>query len=441
MKSSIVRILVVGFFLCTWSIPVFAGESIMPGADPGPNATGEITAYKGKKGLTCPADYKQGDFMANPFEDEKPSYRIDHSNITKYENRLSPGQIARIKRNKNFYLNIYPTHRIFVYPKVVLDATAENLKTCKLDSDNNLQGFNGGVPFPTPQNGIQAAWNIKKPFSNDDLKKTDTRRVVSPSGRIKKDIQFTQVIQMDENRLYSKMANPDKIDKKILSLYTYPADKAGGGVLIITYMDARRPDDSWLYIPTLRRVRRAPTLARGAQIDGESTMDEFGYFFRGQINDWNWKLLGKKEMYIAKNAYSMWKVGAPDNEECLPGDINPKNLRYELRRVWVVESTIRDGVDHPYSKRVFYADEDSWYAMAADCYDKRGNLWRTSEFYSYLDYCQDYRILVGMMYLNLESGRYELLGGGRTKESKTTFYNIGLKNSDFTVQSLRRIGR
>ena len=170
-------------------------------------------------------------------------------------------------------------------------------------------------------------------------------------------------------------------------------------------------------------------------------MDEFGYFFRGPINDWNWKLLGKKEMYIADNAYGMWKVGVPDNEECLPGDINPKILRYELRRVWVVESTIKDGVDHPYSKRVFYADEDSWYAMAADCYDKRGNLWRTSEFYSYLDYCQDYRILVGMMYLNLESGRYELLGGGRTKESKTTFYNIGLKNSDFTVQSLRRIGR
>ena len=119
--------MVVGFFLCIWSIPVFAGESIIPGVEAGPNSTGDITAYVGKKGLTCPADYKQGDFMANPFEDEKPLYRIDHSNITEYENRLSPGQIARIKRNKNFYLNIYPTHRIFVYPKVVLDATAENL--------------------------------------------------------------------------------------------------------------------------------------------------------------------------------------------------------------------------------------------------------------------------------------------------------------------------
>jgi len=46
-----------------------------------------------------------------------------------------------------------------------------------------------------------------------------------------------------------------------------------------------------------------------------------------------------------------------------------------------------------------------------------------------------------MMYLNLDSGRYELMGGGRSKETTTTFYNIGLKKSDFTVQSLRRIGR
>ncbi len=83
MKSSITRIMVVGFLLCLWSIPVYAGETIMPGADLGPNATGEITAYVGKKGLTCPADYEPGDYLANPYKDEKPLYRIDHTNITK----------------------------------------------------------------------------------------------------------------------------------------------------------------------------------------------------------------------------------------------------------------------------------------------------------------------------------------------------------------------
>ena len=137
----------------------------------------------------------------------------------------------------------------------------------------------------------------------------------------------------------------------------------------------------------------------------------------------------------------MWQVDTPDKEECLPGDINPKTLRYELRRVWVVEATAKEGINHPYSKRVFYADEDNWYVMVCENYDRRGNLWRMSEFYTYLDYCTNYRTVVAMIYLNLESGRYELIGGGRSKDTKTMFMDTGLKESDFTVQALRRMGR
>jgi len=230
------------------------------------------------------------------------------------------------------------------------------------------------------------------------------------------------------------------VSKKIVSLYSYPRDKSGQGVLIHQYKDDR-PDDTWLYLPALRRVRRAPTLDHGAQVDGESTMDEMGSMFRGRINDWNWKLLGKKELYIPVNNYEMWKVGTPDKEECLPGDINPESLRYELRRVWVVEATAKEDTNHPYSKRVIHADEDSWYPMVGDNYDKRGNLWRMSEFYNYYNFCNRYRVINSMLHLNLESGRYEIFGGGRTKDTKVTIMNSGMKASDFTVQSLRRVGR
>ena len=153
------------------------------------------------------------------------------------------------------------------------------------------------------------------------------------------------------------------------------------------------------------------------------------------------KLLGKKELYVPANNYDMWKVDTPDKEECLPGDLNSELLRYELRRVWVVEGIAKEDTDHPYSKRVIHADEDSWYAMVGDNYDKRGNLWRMSEFYTFYDYCTQYRTISGMMYLNLESGRYEMFGGARDKDTKAGVYNTGLKDSDFTIQGLRRIGR
>ncbi len=440
MKNPIVRPAIAALLLSTLSMAASGSEALMPGSDPGPNESGEITAYTGNKGLACPADYKPGDYLPTPYKDDEPLFRIDHTNVADYEERLSPGQVARLKRNKDFYMNVYPTRRHFQFPEEVYAAINKNMQTTKLTSENELEDYNGAVAFPVPENGVQAAWNIKRFFSGEDAYTYDTRRLVSPSGRIRKEEQYTRAINLDENRLLSELPNPDDVATKILSLYTYPADKAGGGVLIHQYTDDR-PDDTWLYLPSLRRVRRAPTLDHGAQVDGESTMDEMGAFFRGRVNDWDWKLLGKKELYVPVNNYEIWTVGTPDNEECLPGDLNPEKLRYELRRVWVVEGTAREGTDHPYSKRVIHTDEDSWYALVGDNYDKRGNLWRMSEFYTYYDYCTQYRVVNGMLYLNLESGRYEMFGGGLEEDSKATITNSDMKASDFTTQALRRIGR
>jgi len=440
MKTLIARTIGATFLFCVGSGIAISSEFTMPGSDPGPNASGEIPAYTGSEGLVCPAGYEPGNYLASPYRGEEPLLRIDHSNVADHESRLSPGQIARLKKNANFYMNIYPTHRHFQFPAEVYAAIDKNTQTCSLNSDNELQGYNGSVAFPIPETGIQAAWNIKRFYSGEDAYTYDTRRLVSPSGRIRKEIQYTRAINLDENRITSQFPNPEKVATKILSLYTYPADKDGGGVLIHQYTDDR-PDDTWLYLPSLRRVRRAPTLDYGAQIDGESTMDELGAFFRGRINDWNWKVLGKKEMYVPANNYDMWKIGTPDKEELFPGDINPTSLRYELRRVWVVEATAKEDTDHPYSRRVIYADEDSWYAMLSDNYDKRGNLWRMSEFYAYYNFCTQLRVIHGMLYLNLESGRYEIFGGGLDENSKATISNSGMKPSEFTQQALRRIGR
>jgi len=53
-------------------------------------------------------------------------------------------------------------------------------------------------------------------------------------------------------------------------------------------------------------------------------------------------------------------------------------VRWELHRVWVVEAALKADKRHIYSKRTFYLDEDSWLAVAADQYDARGQLFRSS---------------------------------------------------------------
>ena len=178
-----------------------------------------------------------------------------------------------------------------------------------------------------------------------------------------------------------------------------------------------------------------------AHVEGRGFLDELGFEFRGPVNDWTWKLLGKKEMYIPVNNYDLWDIGAEDEEECLPGDLRPDGMRYELRRVWVVEGLPRDGLDHPYSKRVGYYDEDTWQPALADRYDTRGDIWRLLEFYTAYDYCQKMRVMPSTVYLNLESGRYEVQGGCRTEETLLGVYDTNMNPEDFTVSALRKQGR
>ena len=77
-----------------------ATKSTLIGADPAGNPAGEITPFEGSKGLVCPSDFKPGGFPPNPYKDEKPLFRIDHTNVEKYQERLSPGQVARLKKHE-----------------------------------------------------------------------------------------------------------------------------------------------------------------------------------------------------------------------------------------------------------------------------------------------------------------------------------------------------
>jgi hypothetical protein len=49
---------------------------------------------------------------------------------------------------------------------------------------------------------------------------------------------------------------------------------------------------------------------------------------------------------------------------------------WELRKVVIVEATPRDS-DHPYGKRRFYIDRQTFYILYVFIYDDDGNHWRT----------------------------------------------------------------
>jgi hypothetical protein len=112
--------------------------------------------------------------------------------------------------------------------------------------------------------------------------------------------------------------------------------------------------------------------------DGLRTVDDFE-LFNGPPDRFEWKILGKKELYIPYNAYRLHGAGVGSDELLLRSHIAPELARYELHRVWVVEGTLESGMQHVYSRRVFYVDEDSWQIAVADSWDPQGELWRVNE--------------------------------------------------------------
>jgi hypothetical protein len=98
--------------------------------------------------------------------------------------------------------------------------------------------------------------------------------------------------------------------------------------------------------------------------NGADVFDDV-YVFNGPMDRWDWKLIGKKEMYVPYNAYKA-VYESKVKELFTPKHVNPSCVRWELHRVWVVEATLKPGKRHLYKKRRFYLDEDSWRAVAAE---------------------------------------------------------------------------
>ena len=144
-------------------------------------------------------------------------------------------------------------------------------------------------------------------------------------------------------------------------------------------------------------------------------------------------------MYIASDAYKLDDPNLKYTDIIKAGHINQDLARYELRRVWHVVATLKEGQRHIYAKRDFYIDEDTWQAAVIDHYDGRNQLWRVAEAHAenYYDKQVPWYALEALY--DLQSGRYLALG---MKNEEKSAYDFGFTatTSDFTPAALRQDG-
>lgn len=353
------------------------------GAVKAANADGSIPAYTG--GLTKPpAGFQPNSGVwVDPFKDEKPLFRIDASNMDKYADKLSEGQKALLKKHKTYHLNVYKSHRTAAFPDNVLKATVRNGTGCKALKGGEAvdPACRGGIPFPIPKTGYEAMWNQILRYQGDTALTTTSSRswVVDSSG--KPTMSAQQQTTSDFTYYQTNLQDRDpNMAWRVYSITTSPARKAGEMTGLIDYLDpTEKPRRAWSYTPGQRRVKLSPEFSYDtpvASMGGVTLFDEL-FVFSGRMDRFDFKLVGKKEMFIQYNAYKT-TYDCPTVEKALQAaHVNPECERWELHRVWVVEATLKPGQRHAYSKRIYYFDEDQTGAANYDAFDSTGQLYRT----------------------------------------------------------------
>ncbi|MES2263996.1 MAG: DUF1329 domain-containing protein [Pseudomonadota bacterium] len=379
------------------------------------NKEGTIPAYTG--GLTtAPPGFKaDSGFWVDPYKSDKPLFRIDGKNAEQYADKLSAGQKKLLKDNADYYLDIYPTHRSVALPEHVLKATVRNATGCKPLKDNYAvdAACRGGLPFPIPKNGYELMWNVLLRYVGDTGFGTPTGRswIIDANG--KPTITSEQLTKVEKPYFQTKLTDRDpQLYWRAYSVTNSPSRKAGQAEMIADYLDTvDKPRRAWSYTPGQRRVKLAPEFVYDTPVSalgGVTLYDEL-FMFSGKMDRFDFKLLGKKEMFIPYNSYK-FNFECKDETQFNAKHANPACERWELHRVWVVESVLKPGMRHAYSKRTYYIDEDSYGAGMFDALDQNGQLYRSMFNTIFQVYDHAIPLALKSVTYDFNRGMYAILG-------------------------------
>ncbi len=355
-----------------------------------------------------------------------------------YAPQLTEGTKALLQKYPTFRVDVYPTHRTVAFPKFVIDNTAKVALTAKtLNDGRSIEGAHAGFPFPIPKTGNEAMWNHLVRFNGEAYEAKYRNLSVDANGHA---ALATEGVSVQEFPFWDNSKTAAETYWRIKLTYTGPARRAGEALLIVDPLDIGNKDRrAWTYLPGQRRVKVAPDLSHDTPNPGTAggtTFDDT-FIFNGSMDRFDFKLVGKKEMFVPYNDYAA-VYQAKQDDLLKPNHLNPDLVRWELHRVWVVEATLKEGKRHVYSKRTFYLDEDSWAALASDEYDARGQLYRAGFAYmapSY-DLPAPYTDMFG--HYDLVSRAYSLTGF--TAETGGLRHTKPLAEREWTADSLAGSG-
>lgn len=316
-------------------------------------------------------------------------------------------------------MEIVPTEDYPPHPKYV-EATVKYACQATVDEKGLIQNYIAGQPFPysewaknatnhacdlepdDPQFALKLAWNINYRwqgpglnlphwgFSNMRNKGKETWRVAQ--GEYRRTYFSHRADLLPET--HELEPNTEVEWAEFFDVKT-PFDLRGTMFLLYRYISTKE-DDTWAYIPALRRVRRiAATQKSDSLLGTEFTLEDF-YGFSGYTWDQQWEFKGETAVLAALNT----------KRTCFPSVISPEEaMRDEgqtrlgndtewnhckfgpygalpfVDETWQKRSAVHlvavpRQKGHPYSRKLVWYDKETFMPVHVMMYDRAGKPYR-----------------------------------------------------------------
>jgi hypothetical protein len=275
-------------------------------------------------------------------------------------------------------------------------ATKKFAGQSKIGPAASLENYTAGQPFPMeqldckgdPEAGTKIIWNFDHRWNGDGAAASYYYSYWDRGEELplyyegtSKTVQLSQRVEpeyLDTNG--GDIFRGEKRKTAFGVEVTAPFDARGIMLMTYRYKDSEKPtaqtknDDTWVYVPTLRRVRRISSAQRTDAVSGtDFTFDDL-LSFSGIVPQYSWTCLGEMDILAPANS----KVKAyPYTKD---HNFGPYGLSYaddtwEMRKAVKIRF-VPNNADHPYHHKDIYIDIQAMEPLYSFAYDQKEELWK-----------------------------------------------------------------
>jgi hypothetical protein len=317
-----------------------------------------------------------------------PGMTIDQDNWQAAEPVLLPKILTLIQAG-DFRIQIQETTDLPVRMPY-LEASLENAQRVVLTDTGQVEHYQAGRPFPVldasdPQAGLKALWNFRFRDLPQTLDIQAYVRGINSAGTVDRSNVGRMRMRFGTHRVGEEQNDAQWQEKGVYMKATFrliePADQEGQMRIMSVFDDDSQPQEIISYNPQNRRIRKSHSnlLARMGGGRYDILMEEQPpLYFIGYLHEYNWTYLEERVLLL------------PGFLQAAEVSFGGKNNWYpeapwELRRVIAVECLPKGA--HPYGKRIFYVDVQTYALLAVLSYDAQGQFARlTLNVHGHPDY-------------------------------------------------------